>query len=354
MKKRMILLSLVIIVFLSTVFQPVPSSRESHVYAEEGIITTDDLNIRSGPGLDYDVIGQASQNTSVQILEKSGDWFKVQFQNFAGWVSGDYVRQSPEQSQSLETLHISVKDTEIAVHTKASITSPTIKKISSGQTYPITDEKKNWYQIQFTNGDRGWVAKWLVDSSTDRQDEDQTNTLKGKVIVVDAGHGGADTGTISASGDYEKLVTTVTARTLASKLETMGARPVLTRTTDTFQPLENRVAHAQAYQADAFISIHYNSSPQFPSVNGIGTYYYHDRQKPLAASIHQEVLKTTGSNNRKVKFGNYMVIRENQRPAVLIELGFLSNQREEAKVNTRSFQEKATNGIIRGLRKYFR
>ncbi|WP_093135348.1 N-acetylmuramoyl-L-alanine amidase [Salinibacillus kushneri] len=346
---------MIIIMLLSISGFLITQSQQSSVSAEEAVITVDDLNIRKGPGMEYEILGQANQNASVQILDQSGNWAKIQFQNTEGWVSRDYIRKRSDQNQSKKVVQISVTDANVGVHSNPSLSSEIIQKVSTEQSFPIVDEEKGWYQIQLSNGDQGWIGKWLVDSNldTDKPVIGKANTLEGKVIVIDAGHGGADTGTISASGNYEKYITTITAQSLEKKLKTLGARPVMTRTDDTFLTLENRVAHAQAYQADAFISIHYNSAPQFPNVNGIGTYYYHDRQKSLASSIHQKVLEATGAKDRKVTFGNFLVIRENQQPATLIELGFLSNAQEEAKINTMTFQEKATNGIIRGLIDYF-
>src|SRR5690606_38055493 len=129
-----------------------------------------------------------------------------------------------------------------------------------------------------------------------------------------------------------------TSQLLAKKLERLGAVPILTRNHDVFLPLENRVAYSHAYQADAFLSIHYNSAPEYPDVHGIGTYYYYDSYYPLANEMQEEIIQATGFKNRDVKKESYYVIRENIRPGVLIELGFLSNREEENKLKTNAFQ----------------
>ncbi len=73
----------------------------------------------------------------------------------------------------------------------------------------------------------------------------------------------------------------------------------------------------------------------------------------MANEIQKEVIKATGLKNREARFGDYFVVRENIRPSVLLELGFLSNQTEENIIKGDQFQQQSTNGIIRGLIQYF-
>ncbi|EDL62601.1 N-acetylmuramoyl-L-alanine amidase family protein, partial [Bacillus sp. SG-1] len=102
-----------------------------------------------------------------------------------------------------------------------------------------------------------------------------------------------------------------------------------------------------------FISVHYDSIYD-SSIKGYTAYYYHSYQKDLSQSILDNLGKTLSSRNRGVKKGNYYVLRENKQPAVLLELGYLSNPSEEALVNTHSFQDMAARSIYNGLTEYFR
>ncbi len=326
------------------------------ITAMDGNVTTDNVNVRSGPGTDYEVIGQVHQNTKITIIDELGDWYKVKASNVEGWVTKEFVQAFDSSYDSY--IQTDSHNAVIQVREEPSLLAEVKGTLENGQTYPIVQEKNNWYEIQLSTDTTGWVASWIVAKHTNKPDQQQleastANMLKNKVIVVDAGHGGDDTGTISATGDYEKYLTIRTGQLLAKKLERLGAIPILTRNHDLFLPLENRVAYSYAHQADAFLSIHYNSAPEFPDVHGIGTYYYYDPYYSLANEIQKEIIQATGFKNREVKEGNYFVIRENIRPAVLIELGFLSNREEEKNVKTNTFQEEATSGIIRGLTNYF-
>ncbi len=127
----------------------------------------------------------------------------------------------------------------------------------------------------------------------------------------------------------------------------------MTRMNNDYFLLANRVFQSESVFADAFISIHYNSSLS-PDVSGLSTFYNKSGDQELAQSIQAEILNGgTNLKDRGAKFGDYYVIRENQRPAALIELGFLSNRQDELQAETQDFQENAVSGIVNGLENYF-
>ncbi|WLR49972.1 N-acetylmuramoyl-L-alanine amidase [Bacillus tianshenii] len=144
------------------------------------------------------------------------------------------------------------------------------------------------------------------------------------------------------------------ALSLASKLKQNGANVILTRSDDRYITLNYRVDISHYYDADAFLSLHYDSTGD-KSVNGIGSFYY-SKQKdyPLAEAIQRSLIQQTGHTDRQARYGNYHVLRENRQPAALIELGFLSNANEEAIIKTNDFQSKAVEGIYKGLVNFFK
>ena len=133
--------------------------------------------------------------------------------------------------------------------------------------------------------------------------------LKGKIIVIDPGHGGRDSGTIGFSGTFEKDITLQTAEILKNKLKEDGAIVYLTREKDAFVPLPARVNLSSIHRADAFISLHYDSIDD-QSVVGHTSYYYHSYQKILAENINNGISNILEMNNRGVRFGDFHVIRE--------------------------------------------
>ena len=216
--------------------------------------------------------------------------------------------------------------------------------------------------------------------------------LKIGKIVVDAGHGGHDTGTIGPDGLTEKALVLDVSLRLGKLLEDrMGAEVVYTRDDDTFVPLETRTAIANKEQADLFISIHANSSRD-PEARGEETYYLNFTSSPDALevaarenavsekSIHelqdlvkrialkekieesrefasdvQQSLWTTagkGTRNRGVKKAPFIVLIGANMPSILAEISFLSNPGDEQKLETPEYRQKIAEALYRGLAKY--
>jgi N-acetylmuramoyl-L-alanine amidase len=143
-------------------------------------------------------------------------------------------------------------------------------------------------------------------------------------VIIDAGHGGHDRGGRSVSGSPEKVLALDTARRLAAILRSKGFRVVETRTRDVFVPLESRTAISNSTRKCIFVSIHYNWAPR-RLARGIEVYYFSPRSWRLASNILQQTDHAYPTYNRGVKRNNFHVLRKNRRPAVLCELGFLSN-----------------------------
>lgn len=189
--------------------------------------------------------------------------------------------------------------------------------------------------------------------------------IAGKVIVLDPGHGGSDPGAIGQSGLMEKQVTLPVAKYLKDILEARGAKVILTRTTDVdvFGPhasgpdeLQARSNVANYNNADAFVSIHINSFTN-PNVGGIATYYYdktpHDLR--LANRVQEEIANESGfDGDRGVQPGDLYVLRNTDMPAILVELGFISNRQEENLLKTEETRRDFAAHIADGLTAYFR
>lgn len=181
------------------------------------------------------------------------------------------------------------------------------------------------------------------------------------LIVIDAGHGGADFGTISPfKPKYnEKSLNLVTARHVQHYLEQMGYKISMTRSEDVAVPLGDRAIFANKKNPLLFVSVHFNSAPN-PQAAGIEVFYFKsdtdkDRStasKALAQSILKRVLETTKANSRGVKHGNLAVVRETKMPAVLIEGGFLTNSGEMDKIKDPTYLKKLAWGIAQGVRDY--
>lgn len=174
--------------------------------------------------------------------------------------------------------------------------------------------------------------------------------LQGLTIVVDAGHGGYDTGARGLKSK-EKDYTLDIAKRLQKYLIERGANALLSRSNDTYITLQGRVDFAQSRNADLFISIHMNSSPSSDS-NGTETFFYTSKSQFLAREIHQQFVAATGRKSRGVSQARFYVIRKTTMPSVLLECAFVSNPTEENIALTSSWRESVAQGVTRGVINY--
>lgn len=177
--------------------------------------------------------------------------------------------------------------------------------------------------------------------------------IKKFVVVLDAGHGGKDPGASSVTGRKEKDFTLAMALRTAELLKDVpNIDLLLTREEDTYPDLNERVAMANEREADLFVSIHANSVAKAPGVNGVETYYTREASLGLAEVLHQAVLDASGSNDRGVRMKDLKVTRETAMPAVLLEIGYLSNVSDEEKLYNEEFQAKVAAAIAAGIQEY--
>src|SRR3989454_8727079 len=146
-------------------------------------------------------------------------------------------------------------------------------------------------------------------------------------VVVDAGHGGKDTGAYRRSGPPEKMATLDVAERLDRKLRESQLKTVMTRSSDVFIPLDERVAIENSQKNAIFVSIHFNDSRR-RGIHGFETYYHSGDSFDLANRIQGKLMTIPHSANRGVHTANFRVLRLAYYPAVLVECGFLSNRSE--------------------------
>ncbi|GAB4172015.1 MAG: hypothetical protein Fur0032_11420 [Terrimicrobiaceae bacterium] len=167
-------------------------------------------------------------------------------------------------------------------------------------------------------------------------------------VVVDAGHGGFDTGARAVYGAREKVLTLDTARRLAKELRKRGFRVVETRTTDRFIALSQRSEVSNQIPGSIFVSVHYNWSRRH-GARGIEVFYYTPKSRRLAANILQEACRAYPTENRGVKSARFYVLRTNKRPAVLCELGFLSNPQDNRHAQNERYRQRLAERIAAGI-----
>ncbi|MDL4841438.1 N-acetylmuramoyl-L-alanine amidase [Aquibacillus rhizosphaerae] len=338
------------LLFITTVIIILSSSFV--VYANEAMINVNNLNVRSGPGTSFDTITQVNQGETFEITDNQDEWIEIKIDQTTGWITKEFVTIREESTIESDTSKIWILYDGTNIRDQASTDGKIVSQINKGEVLQTKSEVNNWVEIEW-DGKQGYIPSWLVESSKQPSRINTEYGVKNKTIVIDAGHGGRDVGAIGASGRYEKDYTITTAYNLKRKLELLGANVILTRTNDNYLSLGGRSSLSNLVDADIFLSIHYNSLPQHPDINGANTYYYYERDAILATTIQKELITSTAMEDNGTEFGDFQVIRMNRRPSILLELGFLSNNMEEQNIMSSTFQEDITKGIISGLNKFY-
>jgi N-acetylmuramoyl-L-alanine amidase/putative methionine-R-sulfoxide reductase with GAF domain len=251
-----------------------------------------------------------------------------------------------------------------------------------------------------TEGERGKLFAIVVPPPT-REDLQLRARVPKMRIVVDAGHGGWDLGTVGRRGLLEKDLVLEIAQRLAKLLETrLGAEVILTRNDDNYIPLDERAGMANHAQADLFVSVHANYS-DLPSARGVETYYtnffsspnakdlesrdhdsrdqatrdqdhsgataavlspaeLHDKieqSRRLAASVQRSLYGTLsvqnpGLRDRGVKEASYVVLTETAMPGILAEVSFVSSPADEQKLRSDGYREQIAEALYKGIARY--
>ena len=180
---------------------------------------------------------------------------------------------------------------------------------------------------------------------------DKKGTTKGKV-VLDPGHGGSDYGAIR-EGINEKDITLDVSQRVASILKSKGYSVAMTRADDTYVSLQDRVDFAENETPEIFVSIHVNSAVATEPM-GIETHYYHDYSNNLAKVVHTHLMKEIDSKDRGLFKSKFYVINHTTMPAILVEMGFLSNDKERAELITDKRKQKTAKAIAEGIIEYIK
>lgn len=197
----------------------------------------------------------------------------------------------------------------------------------------------------------------LTTSLPDREEPDYIPTApidpQRSTIVIDPGHGGGRTGA-QYEGIAEKAINLSVSQKLQAILGGYGYNVVMTRTGDTDVGLYERADIANAVEADLFVSLHSNAAPDYPDFSGIYTYYHPSsgRGARLAQAVQTPLTRLTGGIDRGIKSADFVVLRETEMCAVLVEMGFMTNHDELMDLIDDGYQDKLAQGIAEGIVTY--
>ena len=195
---------------------------------------------------------------------------------------------------------------------------------------------------------------------------------RGRIVYLDPGHGGRDSGAYYG-GIREETLNLKISNLIKAGMEELGYEVIMSRTKDIYIDLLERARDANNKDPDIFVSVHNNAMPNDSRVNGIMTYYYKyypewqpvinpemhndpnriEQSRQLADAIQKSLIAATGARDLGLRRNTFAVLRETKMPAVLLELGFMSNPTELSKLNTTSYQTTLANAVVKGIHNHF-
>lgn len=331
--------------------------------AKVGIVRSA-VNVRQYGRDDAQILGSLNAGDSVKILYASGSWYQIEYQGGAGWIEASSITltgqtsavisaQTQLSSDRAKTLKVRT-NTTTSLRQTGGINAQVLESIPKDTELSVLSQDGDWYQVQTKEGKRGFIASWVVSTPSNGTSTKAATSLAEATIVIDPGHGGSDAGALSADEkNYEKTYTLAIAQRVAQQLQAAGANVILTRSNDTYMDLNPRPTMAAKLHADAFISIHCDSTENPNTATGHTTYYYAEgKDLPLAKSL-SSALTDLPLTSRGVEFGNFEVLRDNTQPAVLLELGYINSKKDFKQISDVSFQNQVAANVRSGLNHYF-
>jgi len=334
---------------------------------DQRTVTADVLNVRKGPSAKYAVVGSLKKGNKVTVSKVTNGWAYITYGKTKGYVSISYLKAIQSSSPTTKPSNVSKTPSKPSTTTtnkvdQRVVTVDTLNvRKGPGTNYSVIGKLKRNNKVTVTKVSNGWAyiaygnLKGYVSSAFLLVHK----TSSQKVIVIDAGHGGSDPGA-SGNGIVEKELNLSVALRVQKLLEKAGIKVVMTRSGDTYPTLDERNSISAQSGADAFVSIHTNTASA-SSASGTETYYNSDgdqnranKSKQLAGFIQNRLYKAIGTRNRGVLENDFRVIKYNPLPAVLVELGYLSNPSDAKKLKSNSYRDLAARSIYEGILDFYK
>lgn len=300
-----------------------------------GVAKKKTTNIRVGASTKSKVLRKVPIGHVMSMKTFSKNWYEVTIGGQIGYIHRKHV--TAVKTKPVDATLFAMKsptNVRVGASTKANV----LTKIPRGTLLKLKTFSKNWYSYTATiNGklQTGYIHRKHVGVP--------------QTVVIDAGHGGHDPGA-RGNGLVEKDINLDIAKRVQKLLESAGYKVIMTRTNDQYLTLPQRSSLANNSNAAVFVSIHTNAG----GGKGIETWWYSKGPQPqhsyiLAQEIQSAVIKETKTKNRGVKDKNLHVNRETKMPSALVEVGFIDNKNDAAKLKTASFKQKVAVGIANGI-----
>ena len=309
-------------------------------------------------------LGIIKKGTELNVYRSKDGYYQVLYQGVPGYIVAsstiDLTPAEPEEptppvtkpptSTATATVGRVTVD-YVNVRAQANNQSKQLGQLRIGQRVAVNKISGYWANINY-NGQSAWVYKSYL-----KLLNQNGLPLQNRIIVIDPGHGGKDPGAVS-NGYNEKSIVLKVGNLVNKKLRAAGADVRQTRTTDKFLELSEIVSFTNRNEAEIFVSIHVNS---FSGQNAHGTETYYSvsagdmykEDHDLATFINSQIVRNANMYNRGIKTAPFYVTRNVIIPAVLVELGFISNDSDRAKLVSDKYVEIYAESIYQGIVQYY-
>ncbi|MBE9259013.1 N-acetylmuramoyl-L-alanine amidase [Dolichospermum sp. LEGE 00246] len=345
---------------------------------------------RTGSSTDYSRLTPLPKGTMASVTAKDGEWLRL---DYGAWINNKETKIIPG-AVAPQTVIRSVGYRQLAEATEIRFPLETAVPVSVEQgnnaftltlynTIAQTDtirlddnrliSRLGWQQVSPTQikytfnlkNLQQWGYKLRYDNTTLvltlRHPPDLKNSnrlpLSGIKIVLDPGHGGKESGASGPTGYLEKDVNLIISQLLRDELVKRGAKVVMTREDDRDVSLGERQVIINTEEPAIAVSIHHNSLPDngdAEKTKGFGTFWYHPQSHSLAIFLQNYVVKKLGKPSYGVFWNNLALTRPHAAPAVLLELGFMSNPYEFEEIVNPQAQKKMANTLADGITEWFK
>ena len=299
--------------------------------------------------------------------DQQSNFSKVSYNGQEGYVDNNQLNYAVDHMNEVYKLQaglhqtldakkiISTKLKETPLYETADTFSKRISTVNAGTIFNYEDRENDFYKVTIGNGKKAYIPYWLVNANfaTIESDSQLPQGIEHAKIVIDPGHGGDDPGAVvTFSEKHEADHTLTTALLLKKELENLGATVILTRESDKTVSLENRAQLSNREKANAFISLHFDSGPN-SNASGTTGYYFTSTSENLAQTVNKYIARNLTLKSQGTKFQNFLVLRENKQPSILLELGYLNNPDDNKLIESTEYQENIAKSIVSALKEYF-
>lgn len=314
------------------------------------------VELKKSNSEDSKTLKTLNKNDIVNATLELNGWVRVYSDGDYGWVPNDSLiiqKKRDTKYEANQKLHIATTTAFLMKETSA--TSQRSEELTYGTSVTFESSTENgWMKVKTKKGNTGYLHSWQVTSRNISSKDDKPNVpMPEFTIMLDPGHGGDDPGAQTNDGNtFEKEVTLDTALAVRKELESHGFNVLMTRDTDKFVSLTQIGKLSSSSQANAFISFHYDSSPDPNTATGTTTFYRKDSGKLLAQSINDSIADILPIKNRGFGKQDYQVLRENSKPAVLLELGYINSDNDASYITSKKYHKQVAVAVYDGLMQY--